>query len=146
VRRARRSGGESKRAQQLRSLTVPGGGTSRCRCQRQPDPRSQRQRWPVGGPGRIVHPGQRLAQCRCRYRLIARTDSRRPYWRRPEAVLDPAVWQATSALFLIPASDRAAGMARLYADLAGGRWHHRYGHLLTLDELDLGYCIVIARP
>jgi len=28
VRRARRSGGESKRAQQLRILPVPGGGTS----------------------------------------------------------------------------------------------------------------------
>jgi SAM-dependent methyltransferase len=67
------------------------------------------------------------------------------YWRRPEAVLDPAIWRATSALSLIPASDRMAGMARLSADLASGRWHQRYGHLLTLDELDLGYCIVIAR-
>ena len=32
------------------------------------------------------------------------------YWRRPEAILDLAVWRATSALSLIPASDRAAGM------------------------------------
>ena len=38
------------------------------------------------------------------------------------------------------------GMARLSADLASGRWHQRYGHLLALDELDLGYCVVIARP
>jgi hypothetical protein len=68
------------------------------------------------------------------------------YWRRPEAILDPAIWRATSALSLIPASDRAAGMARLSADLASGRWHQRYGHLLALDELDLGYCVVIARP
>ena len=68
------------------------------------------------------------------------------YWRRPEAILDPAIWRATSALSLIPAADRAAGMARLSADLASGRWHHRYGHLLTLNELDLGYCIVIATP
>jgi SAM-dependent methyltransferase len=67
------------------------------------------------------------------------------YWRRPEAILDPVLWRATSALSLIPASDRAAGMARLSADLASGRWHHRYGHLLALAELDLGYCIVIAR-
>jgi SAM-dependent methyltransferase len=67
------------------------------------------------------------------------------YWRRPEAILDPAIWRATSALSLIPASDRAAGMARLSADLASGRWHQRYGHLLALDELDLGYCVVIAR-
>jgi SAM-dependent methyltransferase len=67
------------------------------------------------------------------------------YWRRPEAILHPAIWRATSALSLIPASDRAAGMARLSADLASRRWHQRYGHLLALDELDLGYCIVIAR-
>ena len=67
------------------------------------------------------------------------------FWRRPEAILDPAIWRATSALSLIPASDRAAGMARLSADLASGRWHQRYGHLLALDELDLGYCVVIAR-
>lgn len=68
------------------------------------------------------------------------------YWRRPEAILDPAIWQATSALSLIPAGDRIAGMTRLSADLATGRWHQRYGHLLALDQLDLGYCIVIARP
>jgi hypothetical protein len=68
------------------------------------------------------------------------------YWRRPEAILDPVIWRSTSALSLIPASDRMAGMARLSADLASGRWHQKYGHLLTLDELDLGYCIVIARP
>jgi SAM-dependent methyltransferase len=68
------------------------------------------------------------------------------YWRRPEAILDPAVWRATSALSLIAASDRAAGMARLSAELASGTWHRRYGHLLALDELDLGYCLVIARP
>lgn len=67
------------------------------------------------------------------------------YWQRPQAILDPAIWRATSALSLIPAADRAAGMRRLSADLASGRWHHRYGHLLALDELDLGYCIVIAR-
>ena len=68
------------------------------------------------------------------------------YWRRPRAILEPDVWRATPALSLIPAGDRAAGMARLSADLASGRWRQRYGHLLALDELDLGYCIVVARP
>jgi SAM-dependent methyltransferase len=68
------------------------------------------------------------------------------FWQRPAAILDPAIWQATSALSLIPAADREAGMRRLAADLASGRWHDRHGHLLALDELDLGYCIVIARP
>lgn len=67
------------------------------------------------------------------------------YWRRPEAILDPAIWRATSALSLIPAPDRAAGMARLSADLASGKWHRSYAHLLDLDELDLGYCVVVNR-
>lgn len=68
------------------------------------------------------------------------------YWRRPHAILDPAIWSAISALSMIPASDRADGMARLAADLANGTWHRKYGHLLALDELDLGYRILIARP
>jgi SAM-dependent methyltransferase len=68
------------------------------------------------------------------------------FWQRPAAILDPAIWQATSALSLIPAADREAGMRRLAADLTSGRWHQRHGHLLAIDELDLGYCIVIARP
>jgi len=37
-------------------------------------------------------------------------------------------------------------MERLAADLDSGEWHDRYGHLLALDELDLGYRILIARP
>ena len=57
----------------------------------------------------------------------------------------PCPEQATPALSLIPASDRTAGMARLSADLVSGRWRQRYGHLLALDELDLGYRIVVAR-
>ena len=68
------------------------------------------------------------------------------YWRRPAAILDPAVWQATSALSLTGAADREAGMARLAADLDSGEWQRRYGHLLALDELDLGYRVLIARP
>jgi hypothetical protein len=68
------------------------------------------------------------------------------YWRRPAAILDPAVWQATSALSLTGAADREAGMARLAADLDSGEWQRRYGHLLALAELDLGYRVLIARP
>jgi hypothetical protein len=66
------------------------------------------------------------------------------YWRRPAAILDPSVWRACSALALIGQSGREAGMARLSADLGSGRWRHRYGHLLGLDELDLGYRILVA--
>ncbi|HLK00757.1 MAG TPA: class I SAM-dependent methyltransferase [Streptosporangiaceae bacterium] len=67
------------------------------------------------------------------------------YWRRPEAVLDPARWQASSAFTMIGDADRAEGMARLAADLDSREWHRRYGHLLDLDELDLGYRILIAK-
>lgn len=67
------------------------------------------------------------------------------YWRRPEAVLDPARWQASSAFTMISEADRAEGMARLSADLESREWHRRYGHLLDLGELDLGYRILVAR-
>jgi SAM-dependent methyltransferase len=66
------------------------------------------------------------------------------YWRRPAAILDPAVWRACSALALIGDAEREAGMARLSADLASGEWRRRYGYLLELDELDLGYRVIIA--
>jgi hypothetical protein len=49
-----------------------------------------------------------------------------------------------SALALIPDADRERGMRQLQADLASGEWHRRWGHLLTLDELDLGYRVVTA--
>jgi hypothetical protein len=36
------------------------------------------------------------------------------------------------------------GLAALREDLASGEWTHRYGRLLQLGELDLGYRLVIA--
>ncbi len=51
-----------------------------------------------------------------------------------------------SALALIPDADREHGTRRLRADLDSGEWHRRWGHLLALDELDLGYRVVTARP
>ena len=67
------------------------------------------------------------------------------YWRRPRAILDPAVWGPMSALSLIPPADRAAGMSRLRADLDSGAWERRWGHLLGLAELDLGYSVAVTR-
>jgi SAM-dependent methyltransferase len=68
------------------------------------------------------------------------------YWRRPRALLDPWVWRQMSALALIPDADRERGMRALRADLDTGAWDRRWGHLLALDELDLGFRVVIARP
>ena len=40
--------------------------------------------------------------------------------------------------------DATAVIARLEADLAGGAWHERHGHLLSLVELDLGYRLLVG--
>ncbi len=68
------------------------------------------------------------------------------YWRRPAAYLDPEIWRPMSALALIPSPDRQAGMRRLRDDLNSGDWQRRWGQLLALDELDLGYRVVATRP
>jgi SAM-dependent methyltransferase len=67
------------------------------------------------------------------------------YWRRPRAFLDRAVWSSMSALALILEADREQGLRHLREDLDSGEWERRWGHLLGLDELDLGYRVVIAR-
>jgi SAM-dependent methyltransferase len=64
------------------------------------------------------------------------------YWRRPEAYLDPQVRAAISSLAAL--GDRAAGgLERLEDDLRSGAWKRRHAVLLALDELDLGYRLVI---
>jgi hypothetical protein len=65
------------------------------------------------------------------------------YWRRPYAYLDPGVRGAISTFAKIPDID--AGLTRLRAELAGGTWARRYGHLLHQTALDVGYRLVIAQ-
>ncbi len=64
------------------------------------------------------------------------------YWQRPEAYLDPAVRRSMSTLMRI--GPLGQGVERLRSDLESGAWHRRHGHLLELDELELGYRLVIA--
>ncbi len=64
------------------------------------------------------------------------------YWRRPEAYLDAGVRGAMSSFARV---DAEAGLARLAADLASGRWRERHGHVLALGEADLGYRLVVSR-
>jgi SAM-dependent methyltransferase len=66
------------------------------------------------------------------------------YWRRPEAYLDDAVRTNMSTFALLEDRVVADGVARLARDLADRSWHGRYGSLLTLLELDVGYRLVIA--
>ncbi len=68
------------------------------------------------------------------------------YWRRPEAYLLPVVRNAISALALLDPWLVDDAVRRLAADLDTGRWAERYADLLELDELDLGYRLVVAGP
>ncbi len=66
------------------------------------------------------------------------------YWRRPRAYLDPAVRANISSLLMLDPTQIDPGIAQLAADIESGHWKHRYGHLLELDSLDLGYCLITA--
>ena len=66
------------------------------------------------------------------------------YWRRPSAYLDEAVRANMSTFALLDDHLVAEGVARLGRDLGDRSWHRRYGSLLTLPELDVGYRLVVA--
>jgi SAM-dependent methyltransferase len=66
------------------------------------------------------------------------------WWHRPDAYLDPSVRASISGFARIPEADEAAAMKRLRRDLESGEWQRLYGHLLELEELDLGYRLVTA--
>jgi SAM-dependent methyltransferase len=66
------------------------------------------------------------------------------YWRRPEAYLDPEVRACCSGLAQAEQALVDAAMARLADDLRTGRWYERYGHLLELEELDLGLRLIVS--
>jgi SAM-dependent methyltransferase len=66
------------------------------------------------------------------------------YWRRPEAYLDPEVRANISVFSLLPASEVAAMIATLRADLASGAWARRNAGLLALDAFDFGYRLLVA--
>lgn len=64
------------------------------------------------------------------------------YWARPAAYLDAAVRAGISSFVH---GGWEPGLARLAADLASGAWLARYPDLLTEQELDIGYRIVVAQ-
>jgi SAM-dependent methyltransferase len=66
------------------------------------------------------------------------------YWRRPRAYLDPQVRAGISVFRLLEPEEVADAIDRLAADLDSGEWERRNGGLLELDELDLGYRIVVT--
>lgn len=64
------------------------------------------------------------------------------YWQRPHAYLDPQVRAAISTFSKL--DNIASALAKLEQDLASGVWEERYGHLMELESLDVGYRLVVA--
>jgi hypothetical protein len=66
------------------------------------------------------------------------------YWRRPEMLLDANVRNGISVFSRCDPQDVERAIARLRDDLESGAWKERHADLLELDELDLGYKLVVA--
>jgi SAM-dependent methyltransferase len=65
------------------------------------------------------------------------------YWRRPHAYLEPKIRSGSSSFFAI--GDAAEkGLQKLRRDLESGAWQRRHAGLLTLEEYDAGYRLVVA--
>ena len=64
------------------------------------------------------------------------------YWRRPAAYLDARIRSGSSSFWAIKNAE--AGLQSLKADLESGAWERRYAELLTLEEYDAGYRLVVA--
>jgi hypothetical protein len=66
------------------------------------------------------------------------------FWRRPEAYLDPAVRDGISVFSRVAPELVDEGMSRLRADLESGEWTRRNAEILDLEELDLGYRLIVS--
>jgi SAM-dependent methyltransferase len=64
------------------------------------------------------------------------------YWRRPQAYLDPRTRSGSSSFWALP--DVSEGIGRLSADLATGEWSRRYADLLSQNDYDAGYRLVVT--
>ncbi|HEX6652399.1 MAG TPA: hypothetical protein VF072_06630, partial [Thermoleophilaceae bacterium] len=65
------------------------------------------------------------------------------YWRRPHAYLDPQVRAGISVFALMEPASVDTGLARLRRDLESGAWERNHADLLELQELDLGYRLLV---
>jgi SAM-dependent methyltransferase len=66
------------------------------------------------------------------------------YWRRPRAYLDPQVRAGISVFHFLGEDVVERALARLAADLDSGEWERRNADLLELEQLDLGYRLVVT--
>jgi len=65
------------------------------------------------------------------------------FWRRPEAYLDPRVRAGISSFALLDQDVVARGVAQLESDLESGAWERRFGHIRSLDALDVCYRLLV---
>ena len=65
------------------------------------------------------------------------------YWRRPEEYLDEGVRSGISTFTRV--GDVSPGVEHLREDLEGGRWAVRNADIRCLEELDVGYRLVVSR-
>jgi len=66
------------------------------------------------------------------------------FWRRPEALLDPAVRSAQSVWALLEPGGEQRIVQHLSAALHSGAWDAEHGHLRELDSLDGALRLVIS--
>jgi SAM-dependent methyltransferase len=66
------------------------------------------------------------------------------FWRRPEAYLDERVRAGISVIARLDPGDSAGMVRRLKADLETGVWQERNSRLLDVEEIDLGYRLLVA--
>jgi SAM-dependent methyltransferase len=66
------------------------------------------------------------------------------FWRRPEAYLDPVVRSGISVFPRLGEAIVEPAIQRLAADLGSGEWEHRNAAIMALEEMDLGYRLVVA--
>jgi SAM-dependent methyltransferase len=66
------------------------------------------------------------------------------FWRRPEAYLDPRIRSGISSYTAVSPEERDEGLRRLAEDVESGAWEDQHRDLLDLDELDLGYRLIVA--
>lgn len=64
------------------------------------------------------------------------------YWRRPHAYLDPKARAAISTFAKLDKAPKA--LAQLEADLKSSAWEEKYGYIKSLNELDIGYRLIVT--
>jgi SAM-dependent methyltransferase len=66
------------------------------------------------------------------------------FWNRPERYLDPEVQAGMSCFAQLDPDVLARRTEELRADLASGAWDAKHGALREMDELNLGYRLMVA--